>query len=83
MHTAATNAVTLKPAGSADVPNAANGILLKKLQSIKIIPQPKGALQKKFVKEAHSVPLDAIEANDAVRLSTGIANLTGYWAEVP
>ena len=27
----------------------------------------------KFVKEAHSVPLDAIEANDAVRLSTGIA----------
>ncbi|UTC64067.1 DNA repair protein RadA [Treponema sp. OMZ 788] len=30
-------------------------------------------LAEKFVKEAHSVPLDAIEANDAVRLSTGIA----------
>ncbi|UTC74476.1 DNA repair protein RadA [Treponema sp. OMZ 792] len=30
-------------------------------------------LAEKFVKEAHSVPLDAIEANDAVRISTGIA----------
>ena len=31
------------------------------------------SIAEKFVKEAHSVPLDAIEANDAVRLSTGIA----------
>ena len=31
------------------------------------------SISEKFVKEAHSVPLDAIEANDAVRLSTGIA----------
>ena len=31
------------------------------------------SVAEKFVKEAHSVPLDAIEANDAVRLSTGIA----------
>lgn len=30
------------------------------------------SIAEKFVKEAHSVPLDAIEANDAVRLSTGI-----------
>ena len=31
------------------------------------------SIAEKFVKEAHSVPLDASEANDAVRLSTGIA----------
>lgn len=31
------------------------------------------SIAEKFVKETHSVPLDAIEANDAVRLSTGIA----------
>ena len=31
------------------------------------------SIAEKFVKEAHSVPLDAIEANDAVRLSMGIA----------
>ena len=31
------------------------------------------SIAEKFVKEAHSIPLDAIEANDAVRLSTGIA----------
>lgn len=31
------------------------------------------SIAEKFVKEVHSVPLDAIEANDAVRLSTGIA----------
>ena len=31
------------------------------------------SIAEKFVKEAHSVPLDANEANDAVRLSTGIA----------
>ena len=31
------------------------------------------SIAEKFVKEAHSVPLDAIEANDAVRFSTGIA----------
>ena len=31
------------------------------------------SISEKFVKEALSVPLDAIEANDAVRLSTGIA----------
>lgn len=31
------------------------------------------SIAEKFVKEALSVPLDAIEANDAVRLSTGIA----------
>ena len=31
------------------------------------------SIAEKFVKEAHSVPLDAIQANDAVRLSTGIA----------
>ena len=31
------------------------------------------SIAEKFVKEAHSVPLDAVEANDAVRLSTGIA----------
>ena len=31
------------------------------------------SIAEKFVKEAHSVPLDAIEPNDAVRLSTGIA----------